>query len=52
MYRVIIQVQGESTWSRNSLTFETLDEAMEYAEDLAERWTAVVDYDIVEVEHA
>ena len=52
MYKVLIQVQGESTWSKNTLTFDTLDEAMEYAEDLAERWTAVVDYDIVEVEYA
>jgi len=48
MYKVIIQVKGESTWSSNGLRFDTLDEAMEYAENLAQHWTAVVDYEIVE----
>ena len=37
MYKVIIQVKGESTWSSNGLRFDTLDEAcLLYTSDAAD----------------
>ena len=35
---------GDNTWSSNSLRFESEEEAMQYAEDLARRWVLVTNF--------
>lgn len=40
-YKVEIKVRGEMTYCSNGLRFKTCNEALEYGENLAMRWTAV-----------
>jgi hypothetical protein len=44
-----VQVYGEEPFYQNGVTFETEQEALDSARDLASRWTLVRDYRAVEV---
>ena len=40
-YAVEVQADSTGTWAGNGLTFDTEDEAKDYALDLYRRWSAV-----------
>ncbi len=49
-YKVEVIADSSGKWCGNMLTFETEEEAEEYAKDLAMRWTLVRDWRVVPVE--
>ena len=49
-YRVGIKTAGDTEWVYNGLSFETHEDAKEYALDLSARWTAVTEWTITKVE--
>ena len=48
MFKVEVIADSTGKWIGNGLKFPTREEADAYGVDLASRWTAVVDYRIVE----
>lgn len=52
MFKIEVQVFGESTWAGNGLRFPTREAAEVYAVDLAQRWMAVKDWRVVAIEVA
>ncbi len=49
-YKVEVIADGSGEWVGNLLKFDTVEEAEAYAKDLADRWTLVRDWRVVEVE--
>ena len=49
-YKVEVNTAGDpqDAWTSNALTFDTIDEAENYARDLTARWTAVKDWRVVD----
>jgi len=50
MFKVEVQADSSGTWTGNSLEFDNMDKATEYAVDLSYRWTAVRKWRVVEIE--
>lgn len=50
MFKVEVIADSSGTWSGNSLTFYTCDDAVIYAEDLSYRWTNVLKWRVVDME--
>jgi predicted nucleic acid-binding Zn-ribbon protein len=48
-FRVDVQAVRESTWTANAREFDTVQDADDYANDLAGRWTGMQAYRIVPV---
>jgi len=51
-YAVEVQADSTGTWAGNGLTFDTEDEAKEYALDLYRRWSAVKEWRVVLLENS
>jgi len=51
-YVVEVQADSTGTWAGNGLTFDTEDEAKEYALDLYRRWSAVKEWRVVLLENS
>lgn len=49
MYKVWVQVYGETTWHTNGMTFDTRAEAEAYGSSLFDRWTQVENWEVREV---
>ena len=49
-FKVEVIADNSGKWCGNALTFETRDEAEEYARDLARRWVLVREWRVVPVE--
>lgn len=49
MYKVWVQVYGETTWHTNGMTFDTRAEAEAYGSSLFARWTQVENWEVREV---
>lgn len=50
MYKVEVIADSSGVWCGNALTFTTREDAELYARDLANRWTLVRQWRIVEIE--
>lgn len=50
-YKAEVRTGNDPKFYGNALTFDTREEAEVYADDLASRWTLVVEWRVVEVEH-
>lgn len=48
-YKVEVIADNTGNWVSNQLTFDTIEDAEEYAEDLHFRWTAVREWRVTEV---
>ena len=48
-YRAEMLASGETSWASNALTFDTRENALAYARDLAGRWTLVDKWRAVEI---
>lgn len=51
-FKVSVITPGDRDYTSNALRFATHDEAQEYGEDLALRWTAVSDWRVDESDDA
>lgn len=49
MFQVWVTTKGDKNCSTNALTFDTVEEAVAYAEDLHSRWMAVMLWFVVPV---
>lgn len=49
-YKVEVVADNTGNWCGNGLTFDTREQAEEYARDLAWRWTAVRAWRVEEVQ--
>jgi hypothetical protein len=49
-FKVEVIADDSGEWTSNALTFETVEDAEEYAKDLFSRWSAVREYRVVPVE--
>lgn len=47
MYKAWIKTTGDTTWSTNSLSFDTVDGAISYAKNLFGRWLAVEQWAVI-----
>ncbi len=48
MFRVDVIADSSNKWVGNLLRFKTADDAEEYAENLAARWTAIRQWRVIE----
>jgi len=48
-YKAEVKVVNEDKWHSNALTFDSKEEAEEYAKDLHYRWTATTDWRVTEI---
>ena len=44
MFQVWVKTRGDANCSTNAVTFDTVEEAIEYAADLHSRWMLVMDW--------
>lgn len=49
-YKIEVIADSSGTWAGNALRFDTVDQAREYARDLASRWTLVKETRVVDTE--
>lgn len=50
MYRVQVIADNSGKWVGNAVLFDTVEQAVDYAIDLAARWTSVREYRVVDVD--
>ena len=50
-YKVEVIADSSGTWASNGLTFDTKEEAERYALNLFDRWTAVREWRVIEVQN-
>jgi len=48
-YKAEVKVVNEDKWHSNALTFDSKEEAEEYAKDLHYRWTATTDWRVTKI---
>lgn len=49
-YKVQVIADSSGEWCGNGLTFETVNAAREYANDLMRRWTLVRDWRVIDAD--
>jgi hypothetical protein len=52
MYKVWVLAAGETTYATNALTFDTIEEAKTYGQDLFMRWYSVEKWCVIPTEKA